>query len=161
MNPVRKALEAIRNQYVYNPETKRAFPNSPLYTMAQMSKLDPHSPEYRTSSIDLAGKLLVGGLAETPAKRALLDATGRKVIDNSGMIDALASQVDEGALRVQPGKQINLNLVDQADDVYRNVFKKNAGNISIQQVIAKLKEAADGYRTEQVMKARPSLLHKF
>jgi hypothetical protein len=93
---------------------------------------------------------MVGGVS--PAKRALVDNTGRKVLDQSGFIEDLVKRYESGASQVRPGAQVDMQLDGQARQIFQDIFKKKA-NAPVGNVIGQLNEALQGYRTEQAMKA--------
>lgn len=93
---------------------------------------------------------MVGGVS--PAKRALVDNTGRKVLDQSGFIEDLVRRYESGASQVRPGAQVDMQLDGQARQIFQEIFKKKP-TAPVGNVIGQLNEALQGYRTEQAMKA--------
>lgn len=139
-------LKIIKNNNQYQGMADMGRSGHDLYT----GKTTPQALAKRDAKSAPMMMGLTGGVS--PAKRALVDNTGRKVLDQSGFIENLVKRYESGATQVRPGQQVDLQLEDQAKQIFQDIFKKKA-NAPVGNVIGKLNEALQGYRTEQTMKA--------
>ena len=151
-------MDGISNTLLYDKESKRPFPSSPVHNLMDISKAPLGSPESIQASMDLGGKVMMAGT--TAVNRSLLDKTGQKVVQNSGFIDEMANRFDQGVTDVKLNQQVDLGLDNQARSMFKEVFNKDPKNEPLSNIMGKLKEAADGYRTEQTMRAGGQIVPK-
>lgn len=158
----KKIASQVSNTYLYDQKSKRALPQSFYWQSADMGQANKNYLKGNINRNQLASKHIESGLpvvmgmasGVSPTKRALVDSTGRKVLDQSGFIEQLVKRYESGATKVRPGQTVDFGLDDQARTIYSDIFKKKPQG-DTGRIVGLLNEALQGYRTEQMMKANP------